>query len=123
MAPPEINVIFSAGPTSKRTAWVGSDFFHGAQMASAAPAAITATAATAGNSHVLREGDGVTSWMPLLVELADALVGPARSISSSVGLRSCAECQRSAGFFSRHLRTTRSSDRGAAGWNCWMGAG
>ena len=39
--------------------------------------------------------------MPLLLMLAEALVGPARSIISSTGLRSCAECQRSVGFFSR----------------------
>ena len=41
--------------------------------------------------------------------------GASKSISSSVGFKSRAECQRSSGFFSRHFRTTRSSARGTPG--------
>ena len=48
---PLMNVTFSEGPTSKRTACVGAAFCHGAHIASPAPAAITPRAATAGQSH------------------------------------------------------------------------
>src|SRR5512143_4011908 len=84
---PLMNVRCSEGPTSKRTACLGAAFRHGAHIASPTPAAITARAATAGQSHFGRFCDGAIGCIPLtLLMLAEALVGPARSISSSVGL-------------------------------------
>src|SRR5665213_2358463 len=71
--------------------------------------------ASAGHIHFLCEG--VCTGIGTLVLALDILGGGAsRSTSSSVGLRSRAECQRSSGFFSRHFLTTRSSARGTAGW-------
>src|ERR1700730_8441314 len=98
--------------TSKGVARVCADGFN---HSSAAPAArITSNApASAGHSHFLCEG--VCTGIGTLV-LAELGGGASRSISSSVGLRSRADCQRSSGFFSRHFLTTRSSARGVAGW-------
>lgn len=41
--------------------------------------------------------------------------GASRSINSNAVFRSGADRHRSSGFFSRHLRTSRASARGAAG--------
>src|SRR5665213_45146 len=109
-----LNCTPSGRVTSKRAARAGADGFH---HSSAAPAArITSNApASAGHSHFLCEG--VCTGIGTLVLALDILGGGAsRSTSSSVGLRSRAECQRSSGFFSRHFLTTRSSARGTAGW-------
>src|SRR5262245_19678830 len=106
-----MKVIFSAGPTSKRTDCVGVAVRHGAQNHRPAATAITAITAMLGKSHLRLDDDATRTPLPLVEETA----GAARSINSSVGFKSCADCQRSLGFFSRHLRTTRSSARVPAG--------
>src|SRR5258708_21652868 len=106
-----MKVTFSEGPTSKRTACVGPvGFFQGAQRARAAAATIAA--AIAGQTQRFR-GGGCTGIGTLALVVLGG--GESRSISSRVGFRSRADCQRSSGFFSRHFRTTRSRARGTAG--------
>src|SRR6185295_16948670 len=108
-----LNCTPSGRVTSKRVARAGADGFN--HSATPPAARITSnTPASAGHSHFLCEG--VCTGIGTLALALDVLMpGASRSINSSVGFRSRAECHRSSGFFSRHFLTTRSSARGTAG--------
>jgi hypothetical protein len=89
---------------------VGPEGFS--QTAQPATAAIETTAKTAtlGHNHFLLDCNGIGTLLLVLPTW-----GASRSIISSIGFKSRADCQRSSGFFSRHLLAKRSSCRGTAG--------